>query len=162
MTRDVGEMRFFVDHDFPESVCRVLEAEGYETIRLREKTAPDSPDMLVAAVAEANDAILVTMDSDFKAIASRSGIGKGRFRKSSLTRFEKCRESQAAARLRTAMSSIVHEWKVGNGSPDRRMFVVITANAFRTHRQIVGRKGPVDQRNHIPCIRSRFSERLRA
>lgn len=127
-------MRFFADHNIPESVCRTLEKAGYETIRLREKTAPDSPDMLVAAVAEANNAILVTMDSDFKAIAGRIGIGHRRFRNLSLLRFEKCRESQAAGRLFKALSLIKHEWAVGNGNADRRMFVVITGNVIRTHR----------------------------
>ena len=129
-----GDMRFFADHNIPESVCKALEAAGYETIRLRQKTAPDSPDLLVAAVSEANNAILVTMDSDFKSIASRTGIGHRRFRKLSLLRFEKCRESQAAVRLKQAMSLIEHEWMVGNVGADRRMFVVITGNAIRTHR----------------------------
>lgn len=127
-------MRFFADHNIPESVCKTLEAAGYQTIRLREKTAPDSPDMLVAAVSEANNAILVTMDSDFKSIASRTGIGQRRFRKLSLLRFEKCRESQAASRLKVALSLIQHEWKIGNGSLDRRMFIVISGNVIRTHR----------------------------
>jgi len=131
---DPGDMRFFADHNIPESVCKTLEAAGYETIWLRQKTAPDSPDMLVAAVSEANNAILVTMDSDFKSIAHRVGIGQRRFRKLSLVRFEKCRESQAAARIKLAMSLIEHEWKVGNSSADRRMFVVTTGNSIRTHR----------------------------
>jgi predicted nuclease of predicted toxin-antitoxin system len=51
------EMRFFADHNVPESVSRTLESAGYQVIRLREKTAPDSPDTLVAAVAEANNAV---------------------------------------------------------------------------------------------------------
>jgi predicted nuclease of predicted toxin-antitoxin system len=127
-------MRFFADHNVPESVCKTLESFGFETIRLRQKTAPDSPDTLVAAVAEANCAILVTLDSDFNSIANRTGLGRRRFRKLSLLRFEKCRESQAAARLATAMSLIEHEWRVGNGSSDRRMFVVIGPQAIRTHR----------------------------
>lgn len=134
MTAAVGDMRFFADHNIPGSVCKTLEAAGYETIRLRQKTAPDSPDMLVAAVSEANNAILVTMDSDFKSIASRTGIGHRRFRKLSLLRFEKCRESQASRRLQIAMSLIQHEWKIGNGNGDRRMFVVITGQAIRTYR----------------------------
>jgi predicted nuclease of predicted toxin-antitoxin system len=134
VTVAVGDMRFFADHNIPESVCQILEAAGFETIRLRHKTAADSPDMLVAAVSEANGAILVTMDSDFKSIASRTGIGQRRFRKLSLLRFEKCRESQAASRLKTAMSLIEHEWKVGNSSSDRRMFVVITGHSIRTYR----------------------------
>ena len=111
-----------------------LEKCGYEVIRLREKTAPESPDALVAAVSEANNAILVTMDGDFRTIAARAGIGRNRFRKLSLIRFEKCRESKAAARLDAAMSLIEHEWKIGSGERDRRLFVVITADTIRTHR----------------------------
>ena len=103
-------------------------------IRLREKTAPDSPDTLVAAVSEANNAVLVTMDSDFKSIASRTGIGQRRYKRLSLIRFEKCRESQAAGRIIAALSLIQHEWEFGNGLKDRRMFIVISSESIRTHR----------------------------
>lgn len=127
-------MRLFVDHCVPESVPKMLEARGYEVVRLREKTAPDSPDNLVAAVAEANDAVLVTMDGDFKAIASRTGIGRRRFRFLSIIRFEQCRESQAARRMEAALSLIEHEWDYGKGTTDRRMFVVIKTETIRTHR----------------------------
>jgi predicted nuclease of predicted toxin-antitoxin system len=98
-------MRLFVDHCVPESVPKMLEERGYTVIRLREKTAPDSPDSLVAAVPEANNAVLVTMDGDFKTIAARTGIGQRRYRRLSLIRFEKCRESQAAHRLKTGVES---------------------------------------------------------
>ena len=127
-------MRLFIDHCVPESVAKMLEEHGYAVIRLREKTAQDSPDSLVAAVAEANNAVLVTMDGDFKAIAARTGIGQRRYKRLSLIRFEKCRESKAAARLKYALSLIEHEWAIGNAEADRRMFVVITGAAMRTHR----------------------------
>lgn len=127
-------MRLFIDHCVPESVAKAFETHGLTVVRLREKTAPNSPDTLVAAVAEANNAVLVTMDGDFKSIAARSGIGQRRFRRLSLLRFEKCRESQAAQRLETAFSLIEHEWQVGNRASDRRMFVVITGETIRTHR----------------------------
>jgi predicted nuclease of predicted toxin-antitoxin system len=127
-------MRFFIDHCVPESVAKRLERNGREVIRLRTRTAPDSPDTLVAAVAEANDAILVTMDGDFKAIAARYGIGNKRFRKLSLIRFERCRESKAAERIDAALSLIDHEWTVGNGERDRRIFIVIGSDVIRTHR----------------------------
>jgi predicted nuclease of predicted toxin-antitoxin system len=133
MTKPSG-IRFFVDHCVPESVAKVLESHGREVIRLRTKTAPDSPDSLVAAVAEANDAVLVTMDGDFKAIAARNGIGQRRHRRLSLLRFERCRESRAAERMRSALSLVDHEREVGNGAKDRRMFVVIGAEVMRTHR----------------------------
>lgn len=128
-------MRLFVDHCVPESVPKMLQQQGYDVIRLREKTATDSPDTLVAAVAEANNAVLVTMDGDFKTIAARSGIGRTRFRRLSLIRFEKCRESRAAERLQAALSLVEHEWSLATKSQrDRRIFVVITAETIRTHR----------------------------
>ena len=127
-------MRLFIDHCVPESVARMLEEHGYEVFRLRDKTAPDSPDALVAAIAEANNAVLVTMDGDFKALAARTGIGQRRYKRLSLIRFEKCRESQAAQRMKAALSLIEHEWAVGNASSDRRIFVVIGASSIRTHR----------------------------
>jgi predicted nuclease of predicted toxin-antitoxin system len=127
-------MRLFIGHCVPESVAREFEAAGHEVLRPREKTAPDSPDALVDAVSEANDAVLVTMVNDFKAIAARIGIGQRRYRTLSLIRFEKCRESQAAGRLREAMSLIEHEWNFRGGKRDRRMFVVIGGTTIRTHR----------------------------
>jgi predicted nuclease of predicted toxin-antitoxin system len=127
-------MRFFLDEGVPRSVGKFLEAEGFEVLYLEDKIAKGSKDTLVAAVSEANDAVLVAFDSDFKSIVSRQGIGQRRFRTLSLLRFEKCRESQAVHRLERALSLIRHEWKLGNGPSDRRMFVVITASTIRTHR----------------------------
>jgi predicted nuclease of predicted toxin-antitoxin system len=103
-------------------------------VRLREKIATNTPDPLVAAVAQANQAVLVTMDADFKKIVTRTGIGAKRYKTLSLIRFEKCRESRAAERLLSALSLIEHEWKVGRGNADRRMFVVICPEVIRTHR----------------------------
>jgi predicted nuclease of predicted toxin-antitoxin system len=134
VTSSPEAMRFFVDQNVPDSVGRFLRGKGYEIVFLRERIPIDSPDTLVAAVAEANNAILVTFDPDFKALASRIGIGRRRFAKLSLVRFEKCRESQAARRIETALSLIEHEWAIGRSASDRRMFVVITSQTIRTHR----------------------------
>jgi predicted nuclease of predicted toxin-antitoxin system len=127
-------MRFFIDQNVPESVTRLLIARGYEVVRLRERIPTESPDALVAAISETNGALLVTFDPDFKALASRIGIGRRRFATLNLIRFEKCREAQAARRLGEALSLIEHEWTIGNGERDRRMFVVITSQTIRTHR----------------------------
>jgi predicted nuclease of predicted toxin-antitoxin system len=127
-------MRFFIDQNVPDSVARFLAGSGYEVILLRDRIPSDSPDALVAAVAEANKAVLVTFDPDFKALASRIGVGRRRFATLSLIRFEKCRESQAASRMETALSLIEHEWLIGKKIEDRRLFVVITSQTIRTHR----------------------------
>ena len=127
-------MKFFIDQNVPDSVGSVLTANGHEVVALRTRIPTNSPDTLVAAVAEANEAILVTFDPDFKALASRIGIGQRRFKSLSLIRFERCRESQAAARMQAAMSLIEHEWELSQGSRDRRLFVVISNQTIRTHR----------------------------
>jgi predicted nuclease of predicted toxin-antitoxin system len=51
-------MKFFVDQNVPAAVDQFLRARGYEVVLLRERIPTESPDTLVAAVAEANDAIL--------------------------------------------------------------------------------------------------------
>jgi predicted nuclease of predicted toxin-antitoxin system len=127
-------MKFFIDQNVPTAVDRFLDSRGYEVVLLRQRIPTESPDALVAAVAEANNAILVTFDPDFKALASRIGIGRRRFARLSLIRFEKCRESQAARRMEEALSLIEHEWAIGRGERDRRLFVVITSQTIRTHR----------------------------
>ena len=129
-------MRFFIDQCVPESVADTLEELDHEVIRLREKIAPDSPDSLVAAVAEANDAILVTMDGDFKSTSTQYGIGRSRYKRLSIVRFERCRESIAADRLKSAMSLIEHEWELGSefDAQQRRMHVGIGKQVIRTYR----------------------------
>jgi len=127
-------MRFFTDQNVPDSVAKTLQASGYEVTRLREKIATNSPDTLVAAIAEANSAILVTMDGDFKEISARTGIGQSRYRNLSIIRFEKCRESQAAQRMNEALSLIDHEWRVATNNNRRRILIVISAGTIRTHR----------------------------
>ena len=129
-------MRFFIDQCVPESVAKALENHSHDAVRLRERIAPESPDPLVAAVAETNNTILVTMDGGFRKIASRHGVGSNRCKRLSILRFERCIEAKAASRVEAAMSLIEHEWDVGAGieSRDRRMFVVITNATIRTHR----------------------------
>jgi predicted nuclease of predicted toxin-antitoxin system len=102
-------------------------------ILLRDKIAPDSPDPLVCAVSEANDAILVSHDNDMKQLARRRGVGQARYRMLSLIKLT-CRESRAAARIAQAMSLIVHEWDFGADNPDRRMFIEIGDSVIRTMR----------------------------
>jgi hypothetical protein len=88
----------------------------------------------VASIAEEMDAALVTLDGDFKEIAARAGIGQRRYRRLSLIRFERCRESRAADRMASLLSLIDHEWRLASGQNDRRLFMVITSDVIRLHR----------------------------
>jgi predicted nuclease of predicted toxin-antitoxin system len=126
-------VKFFIDQCVPDSAGRALKAAGHEVVFLRERIAPNSPDPLVAAVAEANGAILVSLDSDFKGLANRAGIGQKRFR--TLSRLcLRCRESRAAVRIQEAMTLIEHEWDHCQRSSDRRLFIELGDSYIRTVR----------------------------
>ena len=126
-------MKFFIDQCVPDSVGRAFSAAGHEVVLLRERIAPNTPDPLVAAVAEVSGAILVSLDSDFKKLANRVGVGPKRFRTLSRIGLQ-CRESRAASRVTEAMSLLQHEWALCQTTTDRRLFVVIGDSYIRTVR----------------------------
>lgn len=88
---------------------------------------------LVCAAAEANDAILVAIDRDMRAIAKRHGVGQNRFRLLSLIKLS-CRETRAPERVERAMSLIEHEWKYSAGTSGRRLHIEIGTDVIRTVR----------------------------
>ena len=112
---------------------RALSEAGHEVVLLRQQLAPNSPDPLVAAVSEMNEAVLVSHDSDFHTLAPRAGIGRRRFQRLSRIAL-KCSEPQAAGRIKAAMSLIEHEWKIAQASPDKRIIVEIGISFIRTIR----------------------------
>lgn len=117
----------------PVSVGRCFAAAGHTVIHFPDAAIPGSPDQLVAAVSEANDAVLVALDGDMRQIARRRGIGQRRFHRLSLIKLS-CRESRAAARVQGAMSLIEHEWHYAAGRSDRRIFIEIGDTVIRTMR----------------------------
>ena len=108
----------------PQSVGGVLMAAAHEVIFLRHELAPNSPDPLVAAVAEMNGAVLVSLDSDFQTLAPRAGVGRRRFRYLSRIAL-KCNEPQAAGRMTACLSLIQHEWDFAQQQPDKRIIIEI-------------------------------------
>jgi predicted nuclease of predicted toxin-antitoxin system len=126
-------LRLFLDESVPVSVGKAFSDAGHEVIYLSEAIPTGSPDPLVCAVSEANDAILVALDGDMKALAQRRGVSRRRYRFLSLIKLS-CREPRAASRVQQAMSLLEHEWNYGADKPDRRMFVEISDNVIRTVR----------------------------
>lgn len=126
-------IRFFVDNCVSVSVASVLRSAGHEVILLRDSIAPDSPDRLVAAVAELHGAVLVSYDKDFRSLAPRIGVGQRRFRKLSRIGF-RCSEPQAARRVEFALSLIEHEWSLAETAADKRMLIEIGPTYIRTIR----------------------------
>jgi len=63
-------VRFFLDHDVPVDVARVLRQEGHEVLELREALPTDSTDIEVLKYAGENGMFLVTCNrDDFLALA---------------------------------------------------------------------------------------------
>lgn len=126
-------MRFFIDECVPHSEGRVLEAAGHEVVFLREAIPPGSPDPLVAAVSESNNAVLVSNDTDFRKLVPRKGVSVRRFRRLSRIGLQ-CRESRAAHRISEALSLIEHEWERAQQTDDPRIIIDITETTIRVLR----------------------------
>ena len=106
---------------------------GHHVICFNKATVPGSPDQLVCAVSEGNDAILVALDGDMRKIAQRRGVGQRRFRYLSLIKLS-YRETRAAERVREEMSLIEHEWQIASQKSDRSIFIEIGCDVIRTVR----------------------------
>jgi predicted nuclease of predicted toxin-antitoxin system len=126
-------LRIFTDEGVPDSVGDCFANCGHHVIRLREAVATGSPDPLVCAAAEANDATLVALDGDMRALAQRRGVGQRRFRTLSLIKLS-CKVTRAGERVKAAMSLIEHEWLYGADQADRRLFMEIGSDVIRTFR----------------------------
>lgn len=133
MTSGKPTLRIFVDQCVPDSAGHAFKEAGHEVQFLRERLATDSEDMLVAAVALANEAILLSLDRDFKVIAKRLEFSQRRLRTLSLIKLS-CRESQAKARLIASMSLIEHEYQVMLATGAPRLFLEIQKSLIRTYR----------------------------
>lgn len=126
-------LRFFLDECVPNSVGSVFLDSGHEVIYLREAGATGSPDPLVCKLAEENDAILVSLDSDMKKIAKGVGTTAARFARLSLVKLS-CETVNAAERVSVALSLIEHEWDAGHQREGRRLYVEIGKHVIRTYR----------------------------
>lgn len=64
-------MRFLLDHCVPAGVASVLRDGGHEVLLLTDVLPQDSADPVVARIAEINDCVLITQDSDFNSLVKR-------------------------------------------------------------------------------------------
>jgi predicted nuclease of predicted toxin-antitoxin system len=127
-------VKFFADHCVAESVCKFLEGRGHEVIRLRDVLPTDSPDPLVAKVAQDNDAVLLSHDGDFNAIASRVPVGaKSRFRKLSRVHLG-CENVHTGKRIAEAIELIEFEYEGAKKRKEKRLHIVIQKAGIKTNR----------------------------
>jgi predicted nuclease of predicted toxin-antitoxin system len=129
------KLKFALDEGVPNSVGAVLQKAGHKVIYLNkgDLVPRGSKDPLVCIFAVVNDAILVAMDGDMKAIAKSHGASKSIFAKLNLLKLS-CLETEAAERLQATISLIEHEWHVNAEAPGRRLFVEIMTSVIRSNR----------------------------
>lgn len=114
-----------------ESVCRFLEERGHEVTRLSQVLPTDTPDPIVAKVAQDAGMILISDDQDFKQVAGRKLTAhKPRFRKLSRINM-KCKHAVAVKRLAAAMTLIEFEYEIAQARPDKRMIIEIGPTLIR-------------------------------
>lgn len=127
-------MRLLFDQNVPDSVATVFESRGHVVLRLRDITAPDAPDEVVATISEVEGAVLVSADRDFRTIASRIPNGqKKRFRRLSRITLS-CKAPQSVTRVEVAIEMIEHEFQLAKTRKDSRMILEIGSSYLRTVR----------------------------
>jgi predicted nuclease of predicted toxin-antitoxin system len=129
----LGELRFFLDNCVPDPVGHFLLSQGHEVIFQRDSISTDAEDKLVALAAVENNAILISSDKDYRAIASRFHISHRRLRTLSRIQF-RCAETKHVERLKVGLSLIQFEWTLCQAANDKRMFIDVMDNLFRTIR----------------------------
>lgn len=103
-------------------------------VRLRDVLPTNTPDPIVAKVAQDSDCILLTHDGDFKKVAPRVPTGsRARFKKLSRIHLS-CPQSRGAERLAAAIALIEFEWFAAQDRADKRLHMVIQRDVIKTHR----------------------------
>jgi hypothetical protein len=105
----------------------------YKISPLRDAVRRGSPDTLVCATAEANDAILVACDGDMRELAKQHGVGRMRFKKLHLIKLS-TEAPKYDGRVKLAMSLIEHEWGICSKKGASRLFIEIQTDVIRTVR----------------------------
>ena len=102
--------------------------------RLRDVLPTDSPDPIVAKVAQDDESILLTHDGDFKTVAPRVALGqRNRFRKLSKVHLN-IEQARSEGRLAAAITMIEFEWASAQARTEKRIHLAIKLGAITTYR----------------------------
>ena len=106
-------MPLLVDECVRKAVCDVFASRGHEIHYVTQELGQKTPDPLVAASADENKLILVTVNySHFKALLARGPIhNQQKFRWAGLISFEKCKDSRTDSRAAQTIQSIEFEYE---------------------------------------------------
>jgi len=96
--------RFFLDHDVPVSVARMLRGEGHDCWTAGEAgLATESQDDNLTVYADEKNAVLVTMDREFSQRRRKRSIGRHIWLR--------CPEPEAADMLRSNWQTSSRSWR---------------------------------------------------
>ncbi|MCC7363346.1 MAG: DUF5615 family PIN-like protein [Dehalococcoidia bacterium] len=124
-------MRLIVDENVPESVAVFLETRGHEVLRVRDHFGRMTPDEFIAWAGDEFEAVVVTLDRDFKALAARAPAGgRQRFRRLGYISL-RCKEPRAPERIGEFIEEIEREHARAQSRRDRRLIVEITESSYR-------------------------------
>jgi predicted nuclease of predicted toxin-antitoxin system len=127
-------MRFMLDENVPIDMAEMLVRNGHQAEFIREYVPPGAADLIVAAVAEQQECVLLSFDGDFEAIAPRIPLGhRIRFRKLSRI-WMRCDEPKGAERLEIALDLVQSEFALAQQRADKRLLFWVGREYLRTHR----------------------------
>lgn len=104
-------LRFLIDQNVQMAVARWLMAKGYEVLHVRDILAADSPDPLIAFVANQEGLIVVTHDKHFRNIAKLLPVGSRNTFASGSGRISlQVNEAYAVARLEDEWDAVLFHY----------------------------------------------------
>lgn len=127
-------MDFVLDENVPANLGAFLRRHGHDCIDISGSVMAGSPDILVAAVADENGAILISFDKDMKAIAARvPDTSRRRFKKLGRI-YLRCDGHSLVKRIESCFDFIEFEFRVAQERRDKRMFLTIGKSYIRSDR----------------------------
>lgn len=129
------KLRFALDEGAPNSVGRILEANGHKVTYLNQGNLVPrgTNDTFVCAFAVLNNLILVAIDGDMRTAAKRYGVSNRMFARLNLLKLS-CLETEAMSRTEATLSFIEHEWHIAESKEGRRLFVEIGTSIIKSYR----------------------------
>jgi hypothetical protein len=122
-----------IDECLGTSFAEYFELRGYTVYVVGSRLPAGSPDVSVVAAALAEDAIVVTTDSDFRRMREAATGHKGGLERADRIFFKRCKHSRAMSRIAELIDVIESEYRIAKAA-NRKFFVQITPNSYTVFR----------------------------
>lgn len=127
-------MHFILDECVPIFALNKLHEMNLSAAIIYDYIAPQSPDQLVAAVVNEEQAVLISHDRDFKSLISRRpNQQEVRYRNAHMLKMD-CKQPRIPDRLEMCMPIITAEYEARQEMRDPRMIIYIGTDALKVWR----------------------------